>query len=282
MKKVLMKKFLFTGVILFAFIIVVQACSIERRRGNRFIHSRDSISVCIIDPLLLLKDNLKTFEIENYDSLPKNVQDSLLYFHSHFLQYVNDSLFLGLYTSNLKEYLATYGIRVYSQDSMNEFLASGGKAYMFNIAQIMLEEYLDPYAKSLSFDTNDYRWDFWLNTVALNVWYEASILNRNDSKMKVLYGNMFVRDKITGRFTGNIMTGDINYVYRMDTINMNSIYNLASKAASTHAQYIFDYILNDQIVQKTKPGEPSPAYMHYDPVKKKLRKAYKQRFTVMN
>ena len=277
-----MKKLLFTGIILFAFLIVVQACSMEQRIGRRFIHSKDSIAVCIIDPVTLLKDNLKTWEIEKYDSLPPNVQDSLLYFNSRYLQFVNDSLFLNLYTSNLKETLSTYGIRVYSQDSMNEFLASGGKAYMFNIAQITLEEYLDPFTKSLSFDTNDYRWDFWLNAVGLDVWYEASILNRNESKMNVLYANMFVRDKITGRFAGNILMGDINYIYQLDTISINSVYSLASRAAFTHAQYIFDYILNDQLVQKAKPGNPPPAYMHYDPEKKKLRKAAgKQRFTVM-
>jgi hypothetical protein len=278
---VLMKRFLCTGAIVFACLMIVQACSTEHRLSKSFLRSRDSINVCIIDPEYLLKDNLKTYEIPHYDSLPKNTQDSLLYFNSRYIQYLNDSLFLGLYSSNLRESLKTYGIRVYSQDSMNNFLAAGGKAYMFNLAQISVEEYLDPYTKALSYDTNDFRWDLWLNAVGLNVWFEASALNLNESKMHVLFTNMYVRDRVKGRFEGNILAGDINFVYTLDTINMNSVYSLATRAASVHAQYIFDYILNDQIVQKIKPGQPQPAYMHYDPEKKKLRKAYKQRFTVM-
>jgi hypothetical protein len=117
--------------------------------------------------------------------------------------------------------------------------------------------------------------------VGLNVWYEASILNRNESKMTVLYANMFVRDRVQGRFDGNLLAGDINFVYTLDTISLNSVYSLASKAAKTHAQYIFDYILNDQMIQKAGPGKPPPEYMHYDPEKGKSRKAGTHRFTVM-
>jgi hypothetical protein len=281
MKKILSKKILVTGIICFVFLMVIQSCSTEHRLTRGFMKSRDSINVCILSPVSVLKDNLKTWEIAGYDTLPKNVQDSMLFFHSRYLQYLNDSLFLGLYTDDLRARLKYCGIRVFGEDSMDTFLASGGKAYTFTIAQVLLEEYLEPYTKSLSFDTNNYRWDLWQNAVAMNVWYEARVLNRNESKMNVLYASMYVRDKITGRFEGNIFTGDVNFVYHLDTINMGSIYVLASKAANMHAQFIFDHILNDYLVQKTLPGEPQPAYLHYDADKKKFRKAGNYKFTLM-
>jgi hypothetical protein len=277
----MIKRLLATGIIVCSLFLVVQACSSGRHLARRVLHTHDSISVCIIDPLILFRNNLKTYDIPHYDSLPENTRDSLLYVNSRYLQYVNDSLFMGLYTSNVREYLKTYGIRVYSQDSMNDFLRSGGKTYMFNLAQVSLEEYLDPFTKTLSFDTSDYRWEIWLNAVGLNVWYEASILNRNESKMQVLFANMYVRDRVKGRFEGNMFAGDINYVYSLDTISLNSVYSLASKAAKTHAQYLFDYILNDQIGQKSKPGKPVPEYMHYDAEKRKYSKAGTRRFTIM-
>jgi hypothetical protein len=281
MKMLRMKRLLYSGVILFIFLMVIQACSTERRSVHRFLRSRDSINVCIISPVSILKDNLKTWEIAGYDSLPEKVQDSMLYYHSRYLQFINDSLLLGLYTSDLRALLENSGLKVFAEESMDKFLAAGGKAYSFTIAQVMLEEYLEPYTKTLSFDTNDYRWELWQNAVDMDVWYEARVLNRNESKMKVLYASMYVRDKITGHLEGNIFTGDVNFVYHLDTISMGSLYTLASKAAKMHAQFIFDYILNDDLVQKTKPGDPQPAYLHYDAEKKKFRKAGNYKFTDM-
>jgi hypothetical protein len=262
-------------------IMMIQACSAERRLANKIVKVGDSISVCIIDPWILYKYNMKTWEIPKYDSLPENTRDSLVYFNSKYLQFVKDSLFLGLYLENLKETLKTYGIRVYSQDSINAFLASGGKAYLFNLGQITLEEYLDPVKKTFALDTTS-SWEIWCNAVGVNVWYEASVLNVNDTARKVLFANMYVRDKITGHFEGDFFNGGvINYVYQKDTISLKSVYNLATRSSKDHAAYIFDYILNDLISRKTISGSPPAEYLHYDPIKKKLVKAGNKRFSII-
>jgi hypothetical protein len=282
MKKGAMKRIFFTVNVFLAFIFVVQACSIERRLGKRILQSPDSLNVCIINPVALFKENLKTWEIPDYDSLPENVRDSALFYNSRFLQHVNDSLFLALYEWNVRKILKTYGINVFSADSMHAFLKTGGNSYMFTIAQVMLEEYMEPDSRSLSVANDEYYYEIWLNAVALNIWYEARALNYPDSKMEVLYANMYVRDKVTGPFWGGPLKTETGYVYRADTIQVNSVYNLALRAASTHAQYIFDYIVNDRISRKAKPGGPRPAYMHYDTQKKKLVKAGQRRFVRMD
>lgn len=280
-KKYHLKKAINTAFILFTVILATQACNLERHIARKILTTNDSIKVCLIDPIYVIKQNMKTWEIPNYDSLPQNTRDSLLFFNSRYLQFVNDSVFLTTYSITIKEELKKYGIGVYTQDSMDVFLSSGGRAYLFNTAQVSLEEYMEPVKKTFGFDTANYKWEIWCNAVAMNIWYEANVLNVTDTKMQVLYANMFVRDKVTGHFEGDFYNGDVNYVYKLDTISTKSVYNLARKAATTYAQYIFDFILNDQIARKANPSSPPAEYMHYDPEKRKLRKAGTQRFVIM-
>jgi len=267
-------------VLLFAVIMITApACNAERRMARKLVQTNDSIRVCLISPGYLLKQNMKTWEIEGYDSIPENLRDSVSYFHSKYLQYINDSLFLNHYNTTIRSELKKYGIHVYSQDSMDAFLASEGSLYLFNIAQITLEEYMEPFKKTLDFDTTNYKWEIWCNALALNIWYEASVLNVPDTKMKLLYGNMYVRDNVTGRFTGDPFMGTIQYNYNIDSIDVNSSYRLAGRAAKVHAGYLFDFIMNDRVGRKTGTPVSKEEYMHYDAVKHKFRKAGEFRFT---
>lgn len=273
-KKISCAIILFTLVILFT-----GSCNAERRLIKRLVKTQDSISICLIAPSYLLKQNLKTWEIKGYDSIPENKRDSVAYYNSKFLQYVNDSLFLGQYTHMVTEELGKYGLHVYTQDSMDAFLASGGSLYMFNIAQITLEEYMEPFKKSIEFDTTRYNWEIWCNAMAMNIWIEASVLNVPDKKMKVLYGNMYVRDNVKGRFSGDPFSGSIRYLYNIDSIDVNSAYRLAGKAAKLHASYLFDFIMNDRLERKTGKAIAPEDYLHYDAEKRKFRKAGDFRFS---
>jgi hypothetical protein len=201
--------------------------------------------------------------------------------HSKYLKFVNDSQFVVSYTVTLKDELSKYGIRVYTPDSMDAFLAGEGGGYIFNIAQMSLEEYLDPFKKTLGFDTTSYRWEIWCNAMAINVWLETNALNSGESKMKVLFGNMYVRDNIKGRFVGDFFNGDINYVYNIDSIDVNSAYRLAKRAGKTHAGFIFDYIMNDRLAKKTGIPSTHDSYLHYDIEKRKFVKAGDFRFSEM-
>jgi hypothetical protein len=252
----------------------------ERRLASKAIAPGDTINVCLMDPYMVLKQNLKTWEIEGYDTIPENVRDSLLYYHSKFIKLISDSSFIATYTNTVREELAKMNVHLFTQDSMSSFLASGGHAYLFNIAQMSVEEYMDPIRKTWALDTSTY-WDIWCNAVGINVWYEASVLNDTSKKMQVLFGNMYVRDNINGKFLADFYTGEVKYEYTMDTITLKSVYSLAVRAGKTHAEYIFDYVMNDQMARKAKPGDPPTEYMHYDPVKKTYKKAGIHRFTVV-
>ena len=276
-----MKRILQTLILFFVIAWSAQACLPERRLAKKAILPSDTINICLIDPYFLFMQNLKTWELEGYDTIPEGLRDSLLFYRSTFLQKTDDSLFIATYMGTIREELLKLNIHVFTQDSISSFLASGGKAYLFSVAQMSLEEYMDPVVKTFPLDTTSY-WEIWCNAVGLNVWYEASILNDTSTKMQVLYGNMFVRDNIKGRFVGDFYNGGVSYDYTIDSITMTSVYNLAKKAGQTHAEYILDFVLNDQMARKAKPGDPPKEYMHFDPVKKTYKKAGAHRFTRVN
>lgn len=257
----------------------VPACTAEKKLARQVLQTPDSLSICLIEPSFLLMQNLKTWEIAGYDSIPENLRDSVSFFHSKYLQYINDSLFTDHYTRTLKNELIKYGVHIFPSDSLDSFLGSPGNLYLVNVAQFTLEEYQEPFKKSLQFDTTLYKWEVWCNALALNVWYEASVLNVPDQKMHLLFGNMYVRDNVEGRFTGDPFSGTIRYVYNVDTIDVNAAYRLAGRLARLHANYLFDYMLNDRLARKTGRVLPPEEYMHYDPQKRKLRKAGENRLS---
>lgn len=257
-----------------------QACLPGKRLARHAVGPADTISVCLIDPVFLYMQNMKTWEIEGYDSIPENQRDSVAFYNSLFLKKVDDSTFVNRYTQTIRKSLQALHVRLYTADSMDAFLASGGQLYLFNIAQMSLEEYVEPVKKTWALDTSLY-WEIWCNAVGFNVWYEASVLNDTSRKMEVLFGNMYVRDNVKGRFFGDFAAGDISYYYNLDSISLQSVYNLAERAGQTHSEYIYDYILNDQMKRKAKSGSPPAEYMHYDPIKKTYRKAGTHRFMVV-
>ena len=277
----LLKKILQTFALFTIVLLIAQACNAEKRIAKQLLKTNDSIRVCIIAPSYLMKENLKTWEIANYDSLPENTRDSIAYFKSKYLQYINDSLMIAFYTETMKEELDKYGVHVYGEDSIDAFLANDGKGYMFNIAQMTLEEYMSPFKKTLGFDTSNYKWEIWCNAMALNVWIEPTILEASVPKQKVLFGNMYVRDNIDGRFSGDFMNGDISYIYNVDSIDVNSAYRLARREGKTHAEFIFDYIMNDRMAKRNGITGTPENYLHYDPEHRKFVKAGDFRFTEM-
>lgn len=275
-----LKKALNTLIILLLVITTSSACMMERKLAKKAITVDDTINVCLISPYVVLKQNLKTWEIDGYDTIPKEITDSLLFYNSKFLRHVTDSAIITAYSGVIMDDLRKLHIRVYPQDSMSAFLAAPGRSYLFSIAQISLEEYMEPVRKTFALDTSTY-WEIWCNAVNMNIWYEASVLNDSSNKLQVLFGNMFVRDNIKGRFTGDFYNGGVTYDYTIDSMSTSSVNKLAAKAGKTHATYIFDFIMNDQMALKAKTGKPPQEYMHFDPVKKTYKKAGTKRFTVV-
>lgn len=254
----------------------------ERKLASDFLYIKDSISVLIIPPDQIFKTNVKTWEIENFDEMVEWEQDSVLYENSLFLKDINDSVFFQQYFSSLQKSLHEFGLNVFYQDQIIDFMGVNTTAYQIAVAQLEIEEDIYPYrAEEIFDDTVAYYEDFFLNNVNINSWYEITKLNDPLAVNNLLFVSHFVMDALEGQFVNNIFTGEVKFKYDLTPMDVDQIYQLAEILGEKYAGYIFDYLLNEYVHRNMGNVRPK-TYFHYDKQFKSLYPAGDERFIFMD
>lgn len=269
----------FTVISLLVFVaLVLGSCSVERRLANEFYRNRQNTAVMVIPADFVYKRNLKAFEVQDSGRMDDKMLDSVLYSRSLFLQHVSDSIFLEAYMNSLIKGLRNKGLKVYLQPDTDLFLEEAKDKFILNVAQLMLEEYVE-----LLFDPEydveySYIGDFFLNAVSLSSWLEISGVNENDPKTAVAFAEMTMRDQFDGRLRYFPFTGNVAYAYSVDSIRVKDIYSMANAAGNRYSSYLFDYLMNRYIDRNIPPNEARNIYYRYDFNTRMLKQAYDERF----
>lgn len=262
------------------YLLIFNSCTIEKKIAKQYLKIRPDTDILIMSPDFVYKSNLKEGEIKNIGSLNDYVKDSLLFNNSLYLQHISDSVLLDRYFSSLIAELTDYGLNVYTEANIDSFLQLQKPSYIFNLAQIELEEYIVPIEETEVFDdTIVFYQTFKLNAVSINSWFEVTRMNTDTYKRKVLYTSHYVFDYLKGRFRKHALTGDVKFKYYQKEIDLEDIYSLAAELGKKYAGYIFDYILNEKIKEQLPENVDSDKYYHYDKNTRTLKQAYKERFT---
>ena len=261
---------------------VLASCTVERKLANDFIYIKDSLSVLIIPPDQIFKTNVKTWEIEGFDEMEAWEQESKLFDSSLFIKDVNDSIFFERYFNSLQAGLWEFGLNVFYEDQIIDFMAVNTPAYQVAVAQLEIEEDIFPYrAEEVFDDTVAYYEDFYLNNVNINNWYEITKLNDPLAVNNLLYASHFVMDALEGRFVNNVFTGEVKFKYDLTPMDVDQIYQLAEILGEKYAGYIFDYMLNEYVYRNIGNGIRPKSYFHYDKQTKALYPAGDDRFIFM-
>jgi hypothetical protein len=261
--------FLCIGLLAFA------SCTIEQKLARTFIDTHKDLSFLIMKPSFVFKTNLKSYEIENSDSLSNEARDSILLAKSLFLQYVSDSTYISDYTESFSKELRDAGFRVYPEEYLDTFLTKGGQnVFIVNIAQLSLEEYVHPFSSDEQVgDEVVTVKDIDLNALNFNSWIELSPVNGEEKKNVVLFASDFMFDDVNGFFRQYVFSDKMTFEYTIDTIRMSDIYEAARGIGDKYADYLYDYILNRYISQNLPQGNENPIYYHYDRKRKTLTPA---------
>jgi hypothetical protein len=262
--------------------LIFESCSLERDLARKYISTKPDSAVLIMMPDFVYKTNLKIGELESSELMNEYVKDSLLFERSKYLKHISDTTILRRYYNSLVNELKAYGLDVYSEENINEFLQLEDPCYMFNIAQIELEEYIVPVEEQEVFDdTALYFQSFKLNAVSINSWFEVTRMNVENDKRKVLYASHYVFDFLKGSFRKHVITGDVKYKYYQKEIVLEDIYSLADELGEKYAGYIFDYILNEKIKEELPENVSTAKYYHYNRSSNTLSVARDGRFTII-
>jgi len=277
----LLKIFLYTlySVYTLGSILFFYSCNPEKKILQNYISANKKISVLILTPDHLFKTNDKSYRINNFDSLTSKIQDSLLFAESNFIQFVNDTEILKLYSETLMTELKNLNFQVYNSERIDSFFLTSHLAFVINLTQLQIEEYEIPFDEYAVFGEDEYSQHFDLNAINMNIWNEVYEINSENNIKIVLYDEQSIQDKLKGNFNKTLFWNEVKYVYTRKDIGIQDIYSLAEKIGRLHASYFYDYMMNKYLYD-TLTKRPK-AYYHYNKKKNRISQAGSARFIFM-
>ncbi len=262
--------------------LMLNSCSIENKLAMEFVHSRDSIALYLIRPEIVFKTNLKEWQIQDFDKMTAQQQDSALLANTLFLNEIDDTLILNRFFSSFSNELSRFGFLPFEQDNLADFLSSENRSYQVALVQTELEEDVYPYrAEEVFYDSVLFYEDFLLNTVNINVWFDIARLNEPTASNNLLYSSHYVMDQIEGRFVNNLFTREVKYKYNLFPMKTENVYALMLILGKTYAGYVFDYLMNEYVHRNFTPGKKPKVYLHFDPETGKVYPAGDERFVFL-
>ena len=254
----------------------------ERNLGKEFLSQTPQISIEVYTPEILYKFSHKGEKIRGFDSLSGSQQDSALLASSSFIRFIDDSTFLDKYVNTFIDELRRIGFRVFVDNNVDTILQEKPQTYVVNMSQVQLDEYFQIYEDSEQVGDTEFYKSFDLNSVDASSWFELSKYNVVKPVKTVLYSSFTASDGITGNFVMNNFTMNLHYRYKIDSLKLNDIYDLASFSGQRDANYLFDYFMNQYISYHMPENMEIMGYLHYSPSVKTFNFTDDEKFEVMN
>lgn len=253
----------------------------ERKLGKQFMGMTPQISIEVYTPQNLFKFSHKGEKIQGFDSLNAARQDSALFASSRFIKYVDDSIFLDRFVNSFIDELRRYGFRVFVDSNVDTILRKEKQSYVVNMSQVQLDEYFEPYEDSETIGDTTYYKTFELNAVDASAWYELSKYNVVKPVKTLLYSTFTASDGFNGNFILNNFTMNLQYRYKIDSLKLTDIYDLASFSGRRHANYLLDYFMNQYISLHMPENMEIMGYLHYSPSYKTYNFTDEEKFEVL-
>jgi len=246
-------------------------CNPEKKLAKKFVYQPGKKSALVFSPEYIYKVNQKTWLLDSLpDNLTEEQKDSLLWERSVYIKNIDDSIFLKKFTRGFFYQLAKYGFDVYGQDAIELFMKNDSNSYLINIPQVELNETTYPYKDKTVINGYTYFHQHYLNAVDLSTWFEVSKVNDTMINKEVMFASDIMADDLSGSFDYNEETDQLKYYYKIDTLTVNQIYDLAIILGKRYAGYTYDYLLNKYILTQKQPGDTLQYYWHYDVDRNKL------------
>jgi len=276
------KKIIPAAVIIILTMQMITSCSVEEKLALNFVKANNTRSILIFPPDQIFKVNQKKELLDSLKIYDESKFDSVLYAHSDYLQYLNDSLFIANYVLGYKEEMTSLGFAVYNQEETQTFMEVDSNAYVANIAQIEIEETYYDYRAGETIYGHYYHYDFELNAIVVNSWIELKEFDKNGNGQQLYYATDLITDDFEGDFHVDIFAGEMRYVYNIDTLETENLYNFAFLLGRKYASYTMDLFINKHLDENVPKGQRSETYWRYDPYRKEFFPEEENKFIPMD
>jgi hypothetical protein len=247
----------------------------ERKVAKMFVQEAPAIHLTVKGPSFLYKYNRKTGILDTIPYHNQREKDSILWVHSDFIQHIADSIFIRRFMKGYRSELKKYGFQLGDNPS-------NGSVYQVDVEQIEIEEQYYFYSDTALFDEDLYVHRQFLNALDVSAWFKIKGPLVKSKEGKVLFAENLLTDNLDGHFDLNPYTGQIRYLYKLDSLTVKKIYNYAQNLGRTYAGYTFDYLLNAYLNSHVSDFHRSKRYWRYDPYRQKFFFALDDRFVPLN
>lgn len=256
----------------FLIALLLSSCATDRRFASQFVMEENNINVLLLPPPGLIREykvNLGSAGIDSIQTLPLE--------ESKFLKEFNDTAYVNYFFRSLKYHLSQYQVNVFGPENIDQFFQLDTTAYIFSLVQMELLELRDMFREIADID-QIYMVKLPRVNIENSIWFEFSELNHPERPQQVLYSLQRTSDFFDGRLSLDWRTNEVFYRYTPYYLEKPDVYDLAFFAGQKNAQYIFDYIMNVYVADRSKRKSQSPNYYQYDLENHSIRRAYNDRF----
>ena len=241
------------------------ACNPEKKLAKEFVYAPNKRNALVITTDFLYKINQKTWLLDSIKgSFTEEQKDSILWELSDYVKNIDDSIFLAKFTAGYNYRLAKYGFDVFTPLTTNMFMERDSDSYIINIPQMELEETIYPYKDETMLNGYTYFHQHYLNAIDVSTWFEINKVNDTILNQQTMFASDLITDNLGGTFDYNENTDQLKYYYKIDTLKVKQIYDLAIELGKRYAEYTYDYLLNKYILIKKEQDDTLQYYWHYD------------------
>ena len=246
--------------------LVLYACTPEKKLAKQFVYNTPKRYALVIPPDFIYKYNRNEWLLDSIDgNLTEEEKDSLLWEMSRLVKNIDDSIYLSNFRKGYEYKLAEYGFDIFTPAYTDIFMQKDSNAYIINIPQIELEETTYPYKDETIFNGYTYFHQHFLNALDVSTWFEINEVNDTSSNQPtVLYAGDILTDLLESNFEYDDKTDQLKYFYKIDTLEVKDVYNLAVTLGKRYAEYTYDYLMNSYILRNKEKGDTLSYYWHYD------------------
>jgi hypothetical protein len=246
-------------------VLMLFACNPERKLLKGFVNNEIKRSALLIAPQYVYKENLKKDILDSLGVADETLFDSVLMANSTFLQDIQDSMFIANYVLGLNKELKEFGFQVYREDATTDFMENDSNTYVINITQIMIEEAYYNTRDELTMYNMYYYHDHQLSAAYVSSWFEISEINAVNDNHNVYFASDVIIDDLQGEFLYDYFSGEVKYLYEIDSLKHTDLYHFAYMLGRTYAGYTFDVLLNNYLKENLPEEKRSGKYWRYNP-----------------
>lgn len=236
------------------------SCSPERKLAKQFVEEISKPNLLVLMPSFIFMEDLKLSGLENVES------DTLM--KSLVLDKIEDSAVINRFRDTYVSQMERYGVHVYDENTLNDFMKLDSNAWVVNLAQIELQEYETVFTDSQEFFGVIYSTDVTLNGLNSAFWFEFSQVNASENnKPDIMFAANDLYDRFDGRYIYDIFSGQMKYTLEIDTINVDDFNRQIDFSAKLFAGYTFDYLMNKFISNNIADKSRKVNFYRYDPYK---------------